>query len=149
MKFDKRLLAETNAVRRYLLLTIGLGSLGGLLIVAQARALSAVVDQVFLNSAKLTDVASLLIALLIIIAGRAVLVWGGEVSAFQAAAHIKTTLRQRLFDKLMQLGPAYIHGERTGELTNTAVEGIEALDAYFSQYVPQLVLAALVPLIIL
>jgi ATP-binding cassette subfamily C protein CydD len=49
----------------------------------------------------------------------------------------------------MALGPAYTRGERSGELANTAVEGIEALDAYFRQYLPQLALAALVPLTVL
>ncbi len=149
MKFDKRLLAEAQAVRVFLLLTIGLGGLGGLLIVAQALALSTIIDRVFLKSATLADVTPTLIALLIIIMVRALLTWGGEVSAFQMAARIKTALRQRVFDKLLQLGPAYIHGERTGELTNTTIDGIEALEAYFSQYLPQLVLAALVPLTIL
>jgi ATP-binding cassette subfamily C protein CydCD len=47
------------------------------------------------------------------------------------------------------LGPAYTRRERTGELTAIAVAGIEALDAYFSQYLPQLALSALIPLSIL
>ena len=149
MKFDKRLLAEASAVRVFLVLTIGLGGLGGLFIVAQAGALSSVIDRVFLKSASLADVTSLLIVLLLIIIVRALLAWGGEVSAFQVAARVKTALRQRVFDKLMQLGPAYVRGERTGELTNTAIDGIEALEAYFSQYLPQVVLAALMPLTIL
>lgn len=102
MKFDKRLLAEASAVRVFLVLTIGLGGLGGLFIVAQARALSSVIDRVFLKSATLADVAPLLIALLIIISVRALLAWAGEVSAFQVAARVKTSLRQRVFDKLMQ-----------------------------------------------
>jgi len=149
MKFDKRLIAEAKAVRVFLILTIGLGDLGGLFVVAQARTLSTIIDRVFLKSATLADVTPALLVLLIIIVIRALLAWGGEVSAFQVAARVKTALRQRLFDKLMQLGPTYVRGERTGELTNTVIDGIEALDAYFSQYLPQLVLAALVPLTIL
>ncbi|HSK67454.1 MAG TPA: ABC transporter transmembrane domain-containing protein, partial [Anaerolineales bacterium] len=47
------------------------------------------------------------------------------------------------------MGPAYTRGQRTGELTTAAVEGIEALDAYYSQYLPQLVVTALVPISIL
>ena len=58
---------------------------------------------------------------------------------------MKTDLRERLTAHLLALGPAYTRGERTGELVNTAVEGIEALDAYFSQYLPQLALAVLIP----
>ena len=149
MRFDRRLLAEVRAVRVFLLLSIGFGVLVGLLIIAQAAALSAVIDRVFLRAAALPDVGPLLIALLISLPARAALTWAGEVSAFQAAVRLKTRLRRRLFDHIVQLGPAYVHGERTGELVNTAVEGVEALEAYVSQYLPQLVLAALVPLLML
>ncbi|MCI0478542.1 MAG: thiol reductant ABC exporter subunit CydD, partial [Anaerolineales bacterium] len=58
-------------------------------------------------------------------------------------------MRERVFAHILSLGPAYARGERTGELTNTLIEGIESLEAYYSQYLPQLVLAALVPLLIL
>jgi thiol reductant ABC exporter CydD subunit len=65
------------------------------------------------------------------------------------ASRVKIDLRQRLTAHLLALGPTYARGERTGELTHTAVEGVEALDAYFGQYLPQLALAALIPLTIL
>lgn len=146
MKVDRRLLAEAAAARVYLAISIGLGALNGLLIIAQAAALAAVIDRVFLKSADLEEVTPILLALLAAMLIRAGLAWGSEVSAFRVAARVKTGLRQRLFDHLLQLGPAYMRGERTGELVNAAVEGVEALEAYFSQYLPQLVLAALVPL---
>ena len=50
---------------------------------------------------------------------------------------------------LEELGPTFTQRERSGEISATVVEGVEALDAYFSQYLPQLVLSALVPLTIL
>ena len=53
------------------------------------------------------------------------------------------------YTTLLALGPAYTQGERSGELANTVLEGVEEIDAYFSQYLPQLALAALVPLIFL
>jgi ATP-binding cassette subfamily C protein CydD len=121
----------------------------GGLIIAQARTLAHIVDQVFLQGAALDGVARALLLLLAIIVVRAILSWGSEVAAFQVAARVKADLRERVFDHLMALGPAYLRGERTGELTNTLVEGIEQLEAYFSQYLPQLVLAALIPLAIL
>jgi ATP-binding cassette subfamily C protein CydCD len=97
----------------------------------------------------LTQVMRLLQLILIAIGGRAVLAWLNEISANAVAVKIKTDLRNRLYEHILKLGPAYTHGQRTGELTAAAVEGIEALDAYFSQYLPQLVITALVPLSIL
>ena len=149
MKLDRRLLQLTQSVRWALVLTLALGLGVGLLIIAQARTLSTIIDAVFLKGATLDGVSRYLLILLVIMLVRAILAWGSEVAAFQAAVRVKTDLRERLFDHLLALGPAYIRGERTGELTNTVVEGIEALEAYFSQYLPQLVLAALVPLTIL
>ena len=75
--------------------------------------------------------------------------WGREAAADRVAGRVKGELRQQLAAHLVTLGPIYARGERSGELTNTAVEGIEALDAYFRQYLPQLALAALVPLTVL
>ncbi|MFN8595354.1 MAG: thiol reductant ABC exporter subunit CydD [Anaerolineae bacterium] len=149
MKLDRRLLAAARIARLFLALTIGLGGLIGLAIILQARTLSAILDRVFLKGATLDDVGGWLWLLLGVIGVRALLAWAAEVSALQVAVRVKTDLRQRVFDKLLLLGPAYLQGERTGELTTTAVEGIEALEAYFSQYLPQVVLAALIPLFVL
>ncbi len=146
---DRRLLDEARQARLGLVLTVGLGALAGLLTVLQALALSRTVGQVFLQSRTLGQVRPWLVGLLLIALARAALIWGGEVAASRVAARLKASLRERLFDRLLALGPAYARGERTGELSNTATEGIEALDAYFGQYLPQLALAALVPLTIL
>jgi ATP-binding cassette subfamily C protein CydD len=149
VKLDRKLLAQAWAAYLPLALTIALGVAGGVLTVIQARALSQIIDRAFLHGAALPALTPLLVTLLFIIAGRALATYGSEVSASQVAARVKTDLRERLFAHLLTLGPLYARGERTGELSNVATEGIEALDAYFSQYLPQLALAALVPLIIL
>jgi thiol reductant ABC exporter CydD subunit len=149
MNLDKRLVRQAQAVRADLALTVGVGLLAGILLVWQALYLSRVVNQVFLGGKSLGEVQSLLFALLILGLGRAGLSWASEVSAQRVAGQVKHELRRRLLSHLLKLGPTYAHGERSGELTNTAVEGIEALDAYFSQYLPQLALAALVPLTVL
>jgi ATP-binding cassette subfamily C protein CydCD len=115
----------------------------------QSWNLASVVDGVFLKKLSLEQVSSWLIFILIAISGRAFLTWVNEVAANAVAVRIKTDLRERLFAHILKLGPAYSRGQRTGELTTAAVEGIEALDAYFSQYLPQLVVTALIPLSIL
>ena len=145
MRLDKRLLQLAGTTRAALIASILLGLLSGVTIVAQARYLSQVVADVFLNGAGRGAVISLLITLLVVILLRAGLVWGSEYSASAAAIKIKTRLRQRLFEHILRLGPAYGREERTGELVSTCMEGVEALDAYFSQYLPQLALAALIP----
>lgn len=143
--FDARLLRAARTERGHLALTVALGAAGGVLTVLQARLLSHVVSGVFLGGRTLSDVRLGLVGLLGLACLRAAALWAGEVTASRVAVRVKSDLRQRLARRLLALGPAYLRGERTGELANTAVEGVEALDAYFSQYLPQLALAALVP----
>ena len=157
MNLDQRLLRQgfggpgptARAARVDLVLTVGGGLLAGVLLVLQARYLSQVVGRVCLDGAALGDVQSLLIALLILALVRSGLSWGSEVTANRVAGRIKRDLHRRLSAHLLALGPVHATGERSGELANTATEGVEALDAYLSQYLPQLVLAALVPLTVL
>jgi ATP-binding cassette subfamily C protein CydCD len=145
----RQLLSLTRNSRSALLLTILSGFSIGLLTIGQAYLLSSTVNGVFLEGQTLEQVAHWLRLALLILAGRAFLTWVNEVSANGVAVRIKTDLRERLFRHILQLGPAYTRGQRTGELTTAAVEGIEALDAYYSQYLPQLVITALVPISIL
>ena len=149
MNLDKRLLQLLQAVRMRFALAMGVNLAAGILLVAQAYALSQVISRVFLEGDDLAAVSGLLVALAAIGVLRTVMLWGGEVAACTAAGRIKARLRERLLVHLAALGPAYTTGERSGELANTAITGIEELDAYFSEYLPQLGLAALIPLTML
>ncbi len=145
----RRLLSLTRDSRTALILTVLSGFLVGLLTIGQAYLLSSTVNGVFLQGQTLADVFPWLKLILVIIVGRAFFTWLNEVSANIVAVKIKSDLRDRLFNHILNLGPAYTRGQRTGELTTAAVEGIEALDAYYSQYLPQLVITALIPISIL
>lgn len=145
----RRLFTLARSTPLPLALTILAGLGAGLLTIFQAWTLSSVINAVFLESRWLDDIWPTMQLMLALIIGRALLAWLGDIAASAVAVRIKTDLRQRLFDHLVKLGPAYTRGERTGEIAATAVEGIEALDAYFSQYLPHLVISALVPLSIL
>ncbi len=149
MNLDQRLAREAQIARIFLWLTVALGWAAGAATILQAKYLARTVGLTFLDGRTLADVQSLLVVLVGLAFARAGLQWAGEAAAFAVAARVKNELRERLFAHLMQLGPTYTRGERTGELTNTLTEGIEALEAYFSQYLPQLALAVVVPLTIL
>jgi ATP-binding cassette, subfamily C, bacterial CydCD len=149
MKLDARLLALARSSLFGLLLTITLGFGAGLLTILQAWWLSKVISGVFLEGQTLSAVSTALVLLFTVMVLRAWATWGSEVAAGSIALQVKTNLREKLYQHLLALGPEYTQGERSGELINTAVEGIDLLDAYFSQYLPQLMLAALVPLTIL
>jgi ATP-binding cassette subfamily C protein CydD len=145
---DRTLLRHARAGLPALVLTAGSGVLSGVLTLLQAWYLSRAIARVFLDRQPLDVVSGDLVALLIATLLRAGVVLAGEVAAGHLAARVKANLRGALFDHLLALGPIHARGERTGELTAVAVEGVEALDAYFSQYLPQVASAVVVPLLL-
>jgi ATP-binding cassette subfamily C protein CydD len=118
-------------------------------VVAQALLLSRAISRVFLGGQTVGDVAALLLAIAGLALARAGLVWASELSAQRLASHVKRELRARLTAHVLALGPAYTAGQRSGELAHTLGEGVEALDEYLARYLPQAVLAGLVPLVVL
>lgn len=146
MNLDRRLLKQVNSVRMTLGVAVLAGALAGLATVLQARQVSQIISGVFLGGRSLSQVMPWMAALLAVITARAVLGYLADRAATRAALGVKENLRQQLARHLLALGPAYAHAERSGELLNTATQGIEALDAYFSQFLPQLALAGLLPL---
>lgn len=149
MNLDSRLLRVSRSSRLPLVVTVLSGLLGGIFIVLQASLMAKGINRVFLGDADLADVSGLLRLLAIIILGRALMSFTNELSGSQAGIQIKTELREAAFDHLQHLGPAFTSGESSGEISNTLVEGIESLQAYFSQYLPQVALSALIPVTIL
>ena len=148
MKFGMRFLRQIPGAGLYLVVTVIVGVLLGVLVVLQAFSLSQIINNVFLRAQTLQQVWSLLLVLIGVIVLRGLLSWGNVVAANQIAAYIKTKVRGRLLSRLFQLGPLYTRGERSGELINTLNGGVESLDPYFSQYFPQLFLSLLVPAIL-
>ncbi|MFN3762305.1 MAG: thiol reductant ABC exporter subunit CydD, partial [Anaerolineae bacterium] len=130
-------------------LTCGSLWVAGLLTIAQAALFSQIVDGAFLGGHTLSQEMPRLRLLLGVILARSAVSGLHEMTARAVAVRVKQALRRRLFAHIQALGPLYTRGQRTGELAATAVEGVEALDAYFSQFLPQIVVTALVPLTIL
>ena len=149
LPMHRRLLPLIQNTRFPLVFTVLSGFLIGLLTIWQAWLLSNTIHHVFIENQTLIQVWKFLRVMLFVIAGRALLTWLNEIWAKEVAVRIKTVLRQQLFTHILKLGPAYTRAERTGELTASAVEGIETLDAYYSQYLPQLIITALVPISVL
>ena len=145
---DPRLLRYSAAARGYLAVTVGLGLAATGLILVQASLLA----RLLAGAATGTGVAVLassLAVLLAVLLARAAASYGGEAAALRAAAAVKSQLRRRLTDHALRLGPSWLTRHRSGEVTTLATRGLDGLDAYFSRYLPQLVLACVVPFAVL
>ncbi|GGO03377.1 thiol reductant ABC exporter subunit CydD [Micromonospora parathelypteridis] len=143
--FDPRLLRRVPAARRDLAVLALLGVLAAGLIVAQATALAAVLATAIDGRLDRPALAGFVVA----VAARSALVWAqGTVSA-RVAATVKATLRADLLGAVGRHGPGWVAGQRAGQLATLAGRGLDALDAYFTGYLPQLVLSVTVPLAVL
>ncbi|HME03646.1 MAG TPA: ABC transporter transmembrane domain-containing protein, partial [Solirubrobacteraceae bacterium] len=142
---DPRLLLYARATRAFLVVSVLLGLLSGLLIVAQAWLLADVVARAFIGGRGLAQLQAPLIALLGVVLARAVVAWGAELAASRSSARAKSQLRAALMERVAAVGLESGPRRRTGELAILATRGIDALDGYFSLYLPQLFLAVIVP----
>jgi ATP-binding cassette subfamily C protein CydD len=145
----KWLFQKAQAARSFILLSILLGFFGGLLLIVQARLMAGIVHGAFMGGQARSDLLPLFISLAAIFALRALIVWGRESIGFQAGARVRTEIRQQLLEHISQQGPAYISNQHSGALTTVALEHVERLHDFFAHYLPQLALAALLPLSIL
>ncbi len=131
----------SGAARRALVGCGVLAALGGVALVAQAWALATVVAKVMAGA----PIGGPLGVLAGAVLARAMLGWATQVVAARAAAGVKEELRARLLDHALALGPEWTV-PRGAALTVLATRGLDALDAYFTVYLPALVNAAVLPL---
>ena len=68
--------------------------------------------------------------------------------AHNTAAYVQLHLRTIIFDKIMVLGPSHFGLKRTGDAALAMIDGVEQLEIYFGQYLPQLIISAITPFLI-
>jgi ATP-binding cassette subfamily C protein CydCD len=122
------------SARRALAFCFALALLSALALVAQAWSLASVVTG-----------NGLLVVLVGAVIARAVLGWALQVVAARAAANAKEELRAQVLDVSLTRGPEWITAQGPASLTVLSTKGLDALDAYFTTYLPALVSAAVVP----
>jgi ATP-binding cassette subfamily C protein CydD len=145
---QQRILNYNSTARLLRYCTIAAGFGAAVIVVAQARLLSDVVNRVFILHQTLNDVWPFLPVMLWLAMVRAVSVWSGDVFAQKSANHLKGSLRADLTQRIFTLGPAFTRAERSGELVNAAVEGVEVLDEYLTLFQPLRALAMIVPVFV-
>jgi ATP-binding cassette, subfamily C, bacterial CydCD len=146
---DRRLLDYARTTRRFIALAVGIGGATALLVVAQAWLIATVVADTFIDHRSATSLRIELGGLLVVIVGRTVLAWAAERAAHRASSAAKSELRRAASARVAALGPQGLERHDTGQLGILLTTGIDALDGYFSRYLPQLFLAVIVPVTII
>jgi ATP-binding cassette, subfamily C, bacterial CydD len=145
MMINPRLAALAFSATGWFLFTVALGLLASAAAVGQGiltgRAIAGVIE-----GEAVTALTWLFVAVAALIAGRALLLWGQSIVAAVLGATVKLRLRRRMYARLLELGPGYTVNLRSGEVQATLGDGLEALDPYVSKYLPQAIIALVVPL---
>jgi len=147
MHIEPRLLVFTKGVRWRIAGAVGIGLLAVGLGIARLGLLGWLIGQVFAGRPIAELVPSvLLIALVMVLRGLAEH-WRAVV-AHGTAARVQKKLRRILYDQVASLGPATVGRQRSGGLTLSLIDGVEQLETYFGQFLPQFLIALLSPILI-
>ena len=142
---DPRLVRRARATLPFLvaLCVVGVGT--ALLILAQAWLLAESISSVF-DTHTTTGLARWAGLLAAVFAGRALLAWAQESLAHRASAAVKSQLRRDILTA--RLARPTDARTSSSTLITLVTTGLDALDGYYSKYLPQLVLASIVPVVL-
>ena len=145
---DQRLLRRARAARFLLAADVLLGVVAAGLLLVQATLIARIVTRAF-EGASLGAVSTELVLLSLAFAARGLVAWGFEATGRRAASSVLSELRLALVERRLRAQPAALDGVEGGELAAAAVQGVDRLEAYFGRYLPQVVLAVIVPVAVL
>ncbi|WP_313164186.1 cysteine/glutathione ABC transporter permease/ATP-binding protein CydD [Kosakonia cowanii] len=134
--------------RRWLTLSRLLGVVSGVLIVAQAWLLASILNHMIIEHIPREALLLPFALLVLVFILRSWVVWLRERVGFHAGAQIRFAIRRRVLDRLQQAGPAWIQGKPAGSWATLILEQIDDMHDFYARYLPQMALAASVPLLI-
>lgn len=142
---DPRLLRYARSARVFFAASAVIGVAQTAVVIAFAWLLTDALTGVFAGR----DVTRSLVLLLIVALARGLLIALSDAAGARAAARTGSELRTALIGAIGRLGPGWLAGRNRAALAVTAGHGLDALDAYFGRYIPQLVLTCITTPVVL
>jgi ATP-binding cassette subfamily C protein CydD len=140
---------QSKAVRKPVLLAAIAGIANGLGVIIQAAVLAFILQAVIIDKLPWASLMTPFIVLAAVFILRSVCVYWHQIWGFEAGAQVRASVRQQLSDKFLALGPAAIKQRQSGELAAVTLEQVDALENYFSRYLPQQMIAGVLPIIMI
>ena len=144
MYFDRRLWQFTEGLRLRIAGAVLLGLLSAAVGIARLALLGWLLGRVFQGEG-FGDLVLPIVAVAAAMVARGVLEYWRTMEAHRTAALVQLQIRARLFDQVAALGPGQFGAQRSGDALLTLIDGVEQLETYFGQYLPQLFVAAVTP----
>ena len=148
MYLHPRLLALTEGVRLRILAAALIGLLAVAVGVARLAVAATVIVKVIHEGAAFSTLTWALVIMAGLIVARSLLQYLQEVISHHTASMVKVQLRKNLNEHSLALGPGYFDQTRTGDVMLSLADGVERLESFFGKYLPQLIVAALAPILI-
>ena len=145
---DPRLLRRTRSARSLLATDTVLGICAGIAILVQAGLLARIVARAF-DGAPLHSLRLEFGALVAAFVLRGACAWAMEVTGRRAAQNVMSELRLALVEKRLRDDPLGVDGVDGAEIVAVTVQGVDALEGYFARYLPLVVLASVLPLLVI
>ncbi len=145
MYFEPRLWQFTKGVRLRIAWSTAIGLVAAVFGIARLALLGWLLAKVFRGEPFESLIAPFaLVAAVMLVRG--LLEYARNMAAHRTAALVQVNIRERLYDKVIALGPAYFGRQRTGEVILSIIDGVEQLETYFGRFLPQVLVALLMPL---
>lgn len=144
----RSLLKLAGRIRGPLAVAVAVGLVVFAASVAQAALVGDVLAQIAAGS-EFGSVGGSLVWIAVVVVARAGAVWLREMVAVSVSGAVKVRLRDQLYAHVVMLGPGAMAQRRSGDLQSTMVDGVEGLEAYYSRYVPQLLVVLTGPPLVL
>ncbi|WHY16914.1 thiol reductant ABC exporter subunit CydD [Paenibacillus sp. G2S3] len=142
---SQQMSSQRNNMALLAIISLALGTA----IVSQAGLLAEAVQRIFVERASFSSVILLLGILLAVMAIRTLLSYGNGKIGLRMAATAKTNMRAAVLQNLTHASmPSTLRGQ-TGGKVSIALDAVDEADSYFSQYMPRMMEAAIIPILIL
>ncbi|MEK3775829.1 thiol reductant ABC exporter subunit CydD [Paenibacillus sp. FSL K6-4396] len=144
------LISQQMSLQRKNRLLLAIISLAlGVAIISQATLVAEAVQRIFVEKVSFSSVMLLLVLLLVVMAVRSLLSYGNGKVGLHMAARAKTNMRASVLQNLTRASmPSTLSGQ-TGGKVSVALDAVDEADSYFSQYMPRMMEAAMIPILIL
>lgn len=140
---------QSKLAQRWLRLSLLLGLISGILIVAQAWVLASLLHALIVEQVPRETVINSFLLLAGLFVARALNHFLREQVGFRCGEAVRQQIRRLVLDRLQQLGPAWVKGKPAGSWATIILEQVEDMQDYYARYLPQMYLSALIPLLIL
>lgn len=140
---------QQKPIKKLLALNIILATISSIILVAQTYILSYLLHQLIILNTERSELLPYFLALIIGFALRGLILWAREKVGFKCGQQLRHHIRQQIFHKIHQAGPAMINQKSAGSWATLMLEQVENLHNFYARFLPQQALSAIVPVVIL